>query len=802
MYDALLLIGVRFEIQHQALSEYDSVGLQDFRQSELFLNGNGEPAGKPSAALVAYPVALLASVTWGLSRGTSKLLLYTQPITLQQNVSMRLTSPLSIVRAGFALLLCSSTLIAAPVTHDRLGSAAQNPDNWLAHGRDLNETRFSPLDQVHTGNVDTLGLVWSYDFPDTRGLEGTPLVADGVMYVTGNWSVVHALDATTGESRWVYDPGVDRKRANAFCCGVVNRGVALWKDTVLVGTLDGYLIAIDRNDGTERWRTLTIDQAKNYSITGAPRVADGVVVIGNGGSEYGVRGYVGGYDAATGEQLWRFYTVPGNPEEGFESPQMALASETWTGQWWTMGGGGTVWDSIAYDPGLDLLYIGVGNGAPHNREMRSPGGGDNLYIASIVALRPGTGEYVWHYQQNPGETWDYTATQQMVLADIPWQGSTRQVLMQAPKNGFFFIIDRVTGELLSAEPFVPVNWASHYDMETGKPVENPAARYVDEPFLVRPSGLGGHNWHSMSYSLQTGLVYIPALDFGAPMEQEEKYTWFEGQWNLGYKMDYSPFGRLLSQAILRRMLDSYLLAWDPIRQQEVWRAPNPEMGGGGVMSTAGGLVFQGSADNRFMAYDAENGQPLWSFDSQHGIVAAPITYSVDGRQYVTVMAGQGGGYSMMIGLKRQPSTSKRRVLTFALGANQILPAYELPSQRKQPPTTIASAEDIERGGLAFTRFCARCHGAGVVSDGSVPDLRKLDNIWYEQFDAVVLNGTMEAMGMPRFDSVLTPQQSAEIKAYVLDLARDEWVLHNDSDWWLTIKEWVADKIAVFLVLLV
>ena len=715
---------------------------------------------------------------------------------------MRLPTRLPKIRAVFALMLFSSTLIAAPVTQDRLESAPSSPDNWLAHGRDLNETRFSPLDQVTKGNVEQLGLAWSYDFPDTRGLEGTPLVADGVMYVTGNWSVVHALEATTGEPLWVYDPGVARERANAFCCGVINRGVALWQDSVIVGTLDGYLVAIDRNDGSERWRTLTIDPAKNYSITGAPRVADGVVVIGNGGSEYGVRGYVSGYDAATGEQLWRFYTIPGNPQEGFESPQMATAAETWTGQWWTMGGGGTVWDSIAYDPELDLLYIGVGNGAPHNREMRSPQGGDNLYIASIVALRPGTGEYVWHYQQNPGETWDYTATQQMVLADITWQGTKRQVLMQAPKNGFFFIIDRVTGELLSAEPFVPVNWASHYDMETGRPVENPAARYVDEPFTVRPSGLGGHNWHSMSYSKQTGLVYLPALDFGAPMEQEEEYTWFEGQWNLGYKMGFSPFGRLLSQALLRRMLDSYLLAWDPIKQQEVWRAPNPDMGGGGVMSTAGGLVFQGTADNRFKAYDDGTGKELWSFDTQHGIVAAPVTYRVNGRQYVSVMAGQGGGYSMMIGLERQPATPKRRVLTFALGADQVLPGYELPSKRAQPPQTSASAEAIDRGGLAYTRFCARCHGGGVVSDGSVPDLRKLDNSWYEQFDAVVLDGLMLGAGMPRFDSVLTPEQSGEIKAYILDRAEDEWVLHNDSGWWLAIKTWLADKAAALLLLFV
>ena len=700
------------------------------------------------------------------------------------------------------LLLAVPASWAAPVPQQRLIDAPQQAEHWLAHGRDLNETRFSPLRQITTGNVTELGLAWSYDFPDTRGLEGTPLVADGVMYVTGNWSVVHALDAATGKALWVYDPGVDRQRANAFCCGVVNRGVALWEDSVLVATLDGYLVSLDRANGAEQWRTLTIDQDKSYSITGAPRVADGVVVIGNGGSEYGVRGYVSGYAADTGEQLWRFYTVPGNPAGGFESPLMAAAAETWSGQWWTMGGGGTVWDSMAYDPELDLLYVGVGNGGPHNREMRSPGGGDNLFLASIVALRPQTGEYVWHYQQNPGETWDYTATQQMVLADLVWQGQARKVLMQAPKNGFFFIIDRVTGELLSAEPFVPVSWASHYDLETGRPVETPGARYVDEPFMLSPSGLGGHNWHAMSYSPDTGLVYIPALDFATRMEQEEQYTWLEGQWNLGYKLDHSPFGKLLTQALVKRMADSYLLAWDPLQQREVWRAPVPDMGGGGVLSTGGGLVFQGIADNRFKAYDARDGRELWSFDTQHGIVAAPVSYAVNGRQYVSVMAGQGGGFSMTIGLERKPATPKRRVLTFALDGDGVLPGFELPPGREKPPATNLDEAAIARGGQAYTRLCVRCHGAGVVSDGSVPDLRKLDNSWYERFDEVVLGGLMLDMGMPRFDQVLTPRQSEEIKAYVLTQAKDQWQLEQNQDWWLAFKTWLADKVAALLILFI
>ncbi len=699
----------------------------------------------------------------------------------------------------FAVAVYPLTSLAAPVTAQRLIDAPNDADNWLSHGRDLAETRHSPLTQIDTASVGKLALDWYYEFPDTRGLEGTPLVADGVMYVTGNWSVVHALDARNGRKLWSFDPGVDRLRANAFCCGVVNRGVALWRDSVLVATLDGYLVSLDRSTGAERWRTQTIDTAENYSITGAPRVANGVAIIGNAGSEYGVRGYVSGYDATTGEFLWRFFTVPGDPAKGFESELMAMAASTWTGQWWTMGGGGTAWDSMAYDPVLDLVYIGVGNGAPHNREMRSPGGGDNLFLTSIIALRPKTGEYVWHYQQNPGETWDYTATQQMVLADIPWQGQLRRVLMQAPKNGFFFILDRVTGELLSAEPFVPVSWGFGYGLETGRPVEVPGARYVDEPFMLRPSGLGGHNWHSMAYNPETGLMYIPAQDFPAPMEQEETYTWFDDQWNLGYKVEASPFGDLITQAVLRRMADNYLLAWDPLQQREVWRMPNPDLGSGGVLSTAGNLVFQGTQDNRFRAYDARSGAELWSFDAQHGIVAAPVTYAVDGKQYVTVMAGRGGGFSMMAGLDRPPATAARRVLTFSLDGSASLPPFESTRQRREaPPALTASDEQVEHGGQLYMRFCARCHGAGLVSDGSVPDLRLLENHWYEAFDAVVLEGAVEGLGMPRFDSVLDADQTANIKAYVLHHTHDLWQQQQASPTWLAIQRWFADKIAIVL----
>ena len=701
-----------------------------------------------------------------------------------------------------ASLACAGYSTAAPVTFERLLNAENDGANWLSHSRDYAETRFSPLTEINDSNVNQLGLAWAFDMPDKRGLQGTPLVIDGVMYATGNWNKLFALNGASGELLWQYDPKVDVNRANAFCCGVINRGVAAWGNNLYMGTLDGYLVAIDRASGAEVWRTLTIDQNKHYSITGAPRVVNGVVVIGNGGSEYGVRGYVGGYDPDSGEMLWRFYTVPGNPADGFENEQMELAAKTWSGNWWEMGGGGTAWDSFAYDAELDLLYIGVGNGAPHNREMRSPGGGDNLYLSSIVAVKAQTGEYVWHYQQTPADSWDFTATQSLILTDIEWQGQTRQVIMQAPKNGFFFILDRVSGELLSAEPYVPVTWATHYDITTGRPVEAEGAGYVDKPFNLKPTGLGGHNWHPMAYSPDTGLVYIPALDFMAPIENQDEYLFNPRQWNLGYKTNASPFGHIITQAIMRASVDSYLLAWDPVTQREVWRAPNPIIGNGGVLATAGNLVFQGNSANQLVAFDAINGEAIWQFDAQQGIMASPVTYSVDGEQYVAVLAGRGGGLSMMIGMETPPSSTIRRLLVFKLGANSALPQFDDVAARVAPPARMDVTDDeLMAGGAKYMALCARCHGAMLVSDGSVPDLRRLDNIWYDKFDDVVLNGMMQEAGMPGFKADLTQAETRNIKAYVLHKANEDWEIENSPRWWLACQTWLAEILASILVFL-
>ena len=365
----------------------------------------------------------------------------------------------------------------AAVTAARLIAADAEPGEWMGHGRTYGEQRFSPLDQITTGTVGTLGLSWFADLDSRRGQESTPIVVDGVLYVTTAWSRVKAFDAATGTPLWSYDPEVPGEWAVNACCDVVNRGVAVWDGKVFVGSFDGRLIALDAATGRELWDVNTIDRTKPYTITGAPRVVKGKVLIGNGGAEFGVRGYLSAYDAATGALAWRFYTVPGNPADGFEQPILQKAAETWSGEWWKLGGGGTVWDSMAYDPELDLLYVGVGNGSPWNHLLRSEGKGDNLFLASIVALDPDDGSYVWHYQTTPGETWDHTATQHIIVADLRIDGAERRVVMQAPKNGFFYVLDAKTGALVSAKNFTEISWATHVDMKTGRPVENPAARY-------------------------------------------------------------------------------------------------------------------------------------------------------------------------------------------------------------------------------------------------------------------------------------------------------------------------------------
>ena len=691
---------------------------------------------------------------------------------------------------------------SANVDHERIVAAKDEPGEWMSHGRTYNEQRFSPLTQVNIHNVDRLGLSWSFDMPTKRGLEGTPLVVDGVMYFSGAWSRVFAVEAATGKELWRYDPMVPGATARKACCDVVNRGVAVWKGRVFIGTLDGRLLALDARDGSLLWQVMTVDPELPYTITGAPRVVKGRVLIGNGGAEYGVRGYLSAYDSESGRLDWRFHTVPGNPSEGFESEAMRMAAATWNGEWWKLGGGGTVWDSLAYDPELDLLYVGVGNGSPWNRRLRSPGGGDNLFLSSIVALRPETGEYVWHYQVVPAETWDYTATQHMILADMEWQGRVRKVLMQAPKSGFFMIIDRVSGEFLSAEPFAEVTWASHYDPSTGRPVEVEGQDYENGPISVKPTSGGAHNWQPMAYHPGTGLVYLPVLEAIFTYEGANSIEFEPGLRNRGIADATDPPGNAEFFARLqRRLAKAHLLAWDPRSQSEVWRAPQAQGWNGGLLATAGDLVFQGGGDGYFRAHRADNGELLWSFPAQTGVIATPISFAVDGVQYVSVLAGWGGAFGLMSGIQRPPSPGSGRLLTFALDGEVELPPIPEPMPIPDPPEPLGVPKsEIERGGALYAKYCAFCHGTGAVSGGKVPDLRHLSRGFHDNFDSIVRGGSMEALGMPGFADVLDENEVVAIQAFVIDEAISDASHRNSPAWWKALKNFFYDAAAWLLML--
>ncbi len=651
-----------------------------------------------------------------------------------------------------------------------------SPNEWLLHGRTYAEERHSPLDQINTSNVDQIGLSWSFETGTNRGHETTPIVKDGVMFITAPWSVVHALDAKTGDLLWTHDPQVERAWANNACCDVVNRGVALYENSIFFGTLDGRLISLDKDTGNENWSILTIDKSWPYTITGAPRIVKGNVIIGNGGGEFGVRGYVTAYDVDSGDELWRFYTVPGDPNEPFESPEMEIAAKTWSGgKWWEYGGGGTVWDSMAYDPVLDTLYIGTGNGSPWNRYVRSPGGGDNLYLSSIVALDPDTGDYKWHYQTTPGDSWDYTATQHMILADLEINGQIRKVIMQAPKNGFFYVIDRTNGELISAENYVPINWATHVDMETGRPIENPANNYFNTPALTTPGPLGGHNWQPMAFNPDTGLVYIPAQEMLFVYSHDKDFKYNRKTWNTGQQVEMTYLPKNPDElAMVDKATFGYLLAWDPVAQKEVWREQYQRPWSGGLLSTAGDLVLQGTSDGRFIAFDAASGEMLWSVDTGQGIIAPPITYMIDEEQYIAVQVGYGGAYALAGAF---PSANKNpaqngRMLVFKLGGEEMSPPVQsIAKVNPVVPSMKTDALTIARGEYEYHEHCQFCHGAGVIGGGVIPDLRYLDEVGHKTFLGVILGGMHSEKGMASFKDVLSLKQANQIQAYIISQAK-------------------------------
>ncbi len=652
---------------------------------------------------------------------------------------------------------------------------------WLAYGRTHNERRFSPSDQINTGNVAKLKVDWFLDLPRDVGLVSTPLVVDGTLYFTGTMNVIRAVDTVTGKLLWEHDPQVAKAIAGKRQSGWKhNRGISFYEGKLFAATWDGRLFALDAKTGKEIWTVRTFDLDQALYITGTPKAFNGKVLIGNGGTEAGpTRGWVTAYDADTGEEAWKFHIVPGNPADGFENEAMEMAAKTWTGEWWKHGGGGNAWHGFTYDAEFNAIYIGTGNGSPWNRKIRSPEGGDNLFLCSIVALDADTGEYRWHYQTTPGESWDYNSNMDIVLADLQLGDDAIKAILHAPKNGFFYVIDRASGKLVSAEPFVETTWASHIDIETGRPVEVPGARYEVDAAYITPNAYGAHSWHSMSYSPQSGLAYIPSQHYASNYSDQ-------GYDIEGFQMEAFVGGLGVDPLLAKQPRDypASLIAWDPLKQEAAWEIPQKSGPNGGTLVTAGNLLFQGRADGRILAYDATTGEELWNFNAGLGMTAAPITYELNGRQYVSILVGWGGGSA---GLGSMFSTDEysarhlgwdygkhlRRLVTFSLEGTADMPALPPPYFAKpiEAPDFEVDPELATQGEVEFGA-CAACHGLDVLASGMAPDLRAstvaLDA---KSFSAVVRDGALVVRGMPGTPGITDAQLDA-LQHYIRQRARD------------------------------
>ncbi len=670
--------------------------------------------------------------------------------------------------------------------------------DWPLHGLTEREERFSPLAQIRRENVGELGLAWSYAPGTTRGLEATPIVVAGVLYATSSWSVVFALDAATGRELWRYDPEVSRAVGRDACCDVVNRGIAVWRSRVYLGALDGRLIALDAATGRLLWQVQTVDRTRPYTITSAPRVVKGKVILGNSGADFGVRGYVSAYDAQTGELAWRFYTVPASKRGPHEHPELARAAESWPADaLFESGLGGTVWDAIAYDAELDLLYVGTGNSSVYDRHLRSPGGGDNLFLSSILALRPDTGRLVWHYQTTPAESWDYTATQQLLLADLELGGRVRKLLMQAPKNGFFYVLDRATGELLSADAYAQVSWAKRIDLATGRPVLRPEADWHLAPATVAPGVMGAHSWHPMAWSPRTGLVYIPSIEIAYRFYPEPDFRFRRGHFNSA-----EDFGAMsaafegFESAKFATCAPTRLVAWDPVARRKRWEVKRQTPIPAGVLATAGDLVFQGDDAGGLAAYDARNGELVFQSGPGIGIMAAPISYAIGGRQYIAVLAGVGG--SAGTHYTAFDHVNQGQLLAFALGGSAALPVLApRPAGVVEAPELAASAERVSRGRELYARHCMRCHGMGAHSSGLYPDLRFASREVHASWNDIVLGGLRAGGGMASFADVLDAEGAVAIHAYVSARARHEPTALERSAAWAAERacvpaSWITD----------
>ncbi len=660
--------------------------------------------------------------------------------------------------------------------------APANVGDWLSYSRTWDEQRFSPLDQINENTVKDLGLAWYDDLETYRGVQASPLVIDGVLYNESIYNVVTAYDGKTGKKLWTFDPQVGPEWARLACCGPSARGIAAWKDKIILATLDGRLVAVDKDTGKEIWTAQTFPPGQEYSITGAPRVYDGKVIIGNGGADYGSRGFVSAWDAETGKKLWKFYIVPTDPAKGPDGEAsdsaMKIAQPTWFGRFWeaAAGGGGNAWDSFAYDPELNMVYIGTGNGSPHMYHFRSEGKGDNLFLCSMVAVDATTGEYKWHYQMVPEEDWDFTCTQPIVLADIKIDGKLRKVAMQAPKNAFFYVIDRTNGKLISGKSYTSVNtWASGIDPKTGRPIVLPTAHNTTAPHLMSPSWMAGHTWHPMSYSPLTGLVYFSAQEQGSVYARAEdgKYQYRKGASNSAQAYGNEPELRAKLQAKAVAAEKGYLLAWDPKTQTEKWRVDYGIPGSGGVLSTAGNIVVQGTINKTLAIYRATDGKKLWEMNIDQAPVAGPITYMINGEQYIAINAGWGGSPVYNINRNGPFRTATAKLLVFKLGAKGVsLPPMPPPSAIPPPPPLRASEAQVSRGRELYQQTCVRCHGEDAI--GGVKDLRWMTKETHGLFEQIVLGGLYREKGMSSFADVLTKDDAEAIHQYLIARANEDY----------------------------